>query len=121
MKPWQVPGDTWQEKLATWLGGMDAPTEADTAYDGVLSYSSEAHAAILGLVLGFTLGIPGLVLVVATALGLKRWNQISNRKAVKELKHEPWYGIGASLIGYGGHQLLNLPSYIPHLVQSLPF
>lgn len=118
--PWNVPGESLVDRLATWLAGMDAPTEADTDYDGLLSYASEAHAAIIGLACGFGLGVPGVVAVTASALGLKRWESISNRKALRELRREPWYGIGASILGHLA-QHYGILGWILDLVQSLPF
>ena len=120
MAYFNIPGDTWREKAATWLAGADAATEADSEYDGLLSYASENHAAILGFVVCYTLGLPGLGMVVATALGLARWKQISNRKAVRELRKEPWYGIGAGFLGYLV-QYYDILAWILDLLQSLPF
>lgn len=65
-----------------------------------LSTHSEKHAAIIGFVLVFTLGKAGLLLVVATALGLKGYQKIGNGKAARELKKEPWYGLAAGFLGF---------------------
>ena len=120
--PWNVPGDGLVDRLGTWLAGMDAPTEADTDYDGLLSYASEAHASIIGFVAAFSLGIPGVAIVVASALGLKRWEQISTRKALRELRKEPWYGIGSAFRGLLAKQWgIHPPGWILDLLQFFPF
>lgn len=101
--------------LATWLAGADAATEADSDHNGLLSYASENHAAIIGFGVVLALGQPGLVLVVATALGLASWKKISNRKALRELQKEPWYGIGAGLLALAARNY----GWILDAVQSL--
>lgn len=108
------------DPLAEFLAGADAASESDSERDGLLSYASEWHAAILGLFTALSLGLPGLGLIVVTALGLKRWKQISNRKAVKELQREPWYGIGAAGVGYLGNHFLGLPK-VGEVLLLIPF
>ena len=98
------------DPVAEFLAGADAASESGSERDGLLSYATEWHAAIIGLFTALSLGLPGLALIVVTALGLKRWKQISNRKAVKELRKEPWYGIGAGGVGYLGNHFLGLPN-----------
>lgn len=82
------------------MTGMDAPTEADSQRDGVLSYALEWHALIMGLGAGLASGLAQrpelLVLVVGVALGIKA----APTKKLRQLKREPWYAIGGTLIGY---------------------
>ena len=108
------------DPVAEFLAGADAASESDSERDGLLSYASEWHAAIIGLACGLGLGVPGVVLITASALGLKRWEQISNRKALRELRREPLYGICASILGHlVAH--FGVLGWILDLVQSLPF
>lgn len=111
-----VPGDTFRERLATWLMGMQEPTEGSTEFNGFLSYATEAHAAILGFVLSFTFGLTGLSLVLCAALGLGWCKHVSNRKAIREMRAEPWYGIGAGFLGWTGHYWLGF-----ELAEIVPF
>lgn len=78
-----------------------------------LSEYSEKHAAVMGFVVAFALGMAGLVAVIGASLGVKGLGKITNRKAIRELQKEPWYAMGAGFVGY----LVNHFS----VVQSLPF
>ena len=100
----------YYELVMSFIFGATRSQERFSDRDGLLSYATEWHAAIIGLFTALSLGLPGLALIVVTALGLKRWKQISNRKAVKELRKEPWYGIGAGGVGYLGNHFLGLPN-----------
>lgn len=61
---------------------------------------SERHAAIIGFVVGFGLGMNGLVAVITVALVIGAGDKLKNQKAVRELRQEPWYGIGAAFLGF---------------------
>lgn len=114
----QIPGDTWIEKLKTFIAGADVATEDGSEYDGLLSYAGEWHSLIIGLGAGLGLGVVGVAAVAATALGLESSRKITNRKAVKELNREPWYGIGGSLLGFGANYGMGIEAFelIPLLV-----
>lgn len=89
----------------------DGATEADTERDGLLSYAKEWHALIIGLGIGITLGLAGIALTTSVALGLlglDKARQKLGRKAVINLKAEPWYGIGGSIIGTATTKLLGI-------------
>lgn len=97
------------------LQGMDAPTEDASERDGFLSYAGEIHASIAGGGAGVAaalLGRPELLgLVIAVALGVQGVGKLQGRHVGHELRREPWYGIGAALIGYlaaGGSAALGL-------------
>ncbi|PSP80181.1 hypothetical protein BRC81_03035 [Halobacteriales archaeon QS_1_68_20] len=89
--------------------GADAPTEDDSDRDGVFSYAGEYHAAVIGLGAGFAAAIlarPEIAgAVIAVALGTPTANKVvgklRGRGVVRELRREPWYGVGATLVGYG--------------------
>lgn len=95
-------------RLLTLLGlqGMDAPTEDASERDGFLSYAGEVHASLAGLgggVAAALLGRPELLaLVIAVALGVEGASRFKGRHVAHELRREPWYGIGAALLGYVG-------------------
>lgn len=72
---------------ASWLGSF-------------LSTHSERHAAIIGFVVAFSLGMQGLVAIVTVALVIGGADKLKNKKAVRELRQEPWYGIGAAFLGF---------------------
>lgn len=101
-------------------GIPDAPKESDTEYDGFLSYAGEWHSAALGGGVGTTAGaliaagqpVAGLMLLGGFTLMALRENQLAkklgikipftgNKKAMREVRREPWYGIGFSLIFCG--------------------
>ena len=77
-----------------------APTESDSARDGLLSYAVEWHALIIGLATG-----------VVTAL-TRRWELAGVVVAIvltvraapgklSQLRREPWYALGGLVIGIG--------------------
>lgn len=94
-----------------WL--PDGASESDTARDGLLSYASEWHAAILGLGFGAAggwLGQPEVAGVgIAVALGLGAAKRVSQTVA-GELRREPWYAVGGVLLGYAPAVVLRLVS-----------
>ena len=69
----------------------------------LFSTYTERHAAILGLVTGVVAAVAGapelLVGVVATVLGLA---EVARSRALRELRREPWYGLGMLAVGYVG-------------------
>ena len=103
----------YYELLMSFVFGASRASESASDRDGLLSYATEWHALIIGLGAGLGLGIPGVAVVSATALGLKGMKRISTRKAVQELVQEPWYGIGGSVIGFLGNHLVAAPGLIP--------
>lgn len=109
----------WYEAVMGFIFGATRSEERFSDRDGLLSYATEWHAAIIGLGAGLGLGIPGVAAITATALGLKVGKRISTRKAIRELTQEPWYGIGGSLIGWFiqwklvGFSLLDLLQFFP--------
>lgn len=79
-------------------------TEEASDYNGILSYSVEWHAAVIGLAVGATAATTGNVQLVmgliSIALGLGRINQQASEKVKAQLVKEPWYGIFGAAIGY---------------------
>ena len=107
------------DPIATFIAGATRSKEKFSDRDGLLSYATEWHALIIGLGAGLGLGVPGVAAITATALGLKVSKKISTRKAIRELKREPWYGIGGSLIGFGVHHQLGIS--LLDALQFFPF
>jgi len=95
----------YYELVMSFVFGASRASESASDRNGLLSYATEWHALIIGLGAGLGLGIPGVAVVSATALGLKGMKRISTRKAVQELVQEPWYGIGGAVIGFVGNHL----------------
>lgn len=83
---------------------MDAPTEDESERNGFLSYAGEWHAATIGIGVGLAAALHGrpefLAVLVATTLGLAGADRLKGRRTARELRREPWYGIGASLLAY---------------------
>lgn len=79
-------------------------TEEATDYDGILSYSVEWHAALIGVSVGMTAATTGetqLVMgLVSLALGLGRINQQASETVKAQLIKEPWYGIAGLAVGW---------------------
>lgn len=82
------------------FGDADAPTEADSERDGLLSYSKEWHALVVGLAAGLVAGLSGrweiVVAVVAMTLAIR-----AAPGPLKQLRKEPWYALGGVVIGVG--------------------
>lgn len=80
--------------------------EGDPWLASFMNTYSERHASILGFVVAYALGIQGLVLITVVALSLAGVGSVKNKKAVREIQREPWYGIGSAFLGYVGHLLV---------------
>jgi hypothetical protein len=80
--------------------------EGDPWLASFMDAYSERHASILGFVVGYALGIQGLVLIIVVALAVSGVGSVRNKKAVRELRKEPWYGIGSAFLGYTLHLLV---------------
>jgi len=98
----------YYELVMSFVFGATRSSESGSDRDGLLSYSTEWHAAIIGLGAGLGLGVPGVAAITGTALCLTGMKRVSNRKAVQELVKEPWYGIGGSLIGFAVNHVLGI-------------
>jgi hypothetical protein len=109
----------YYELVMSFIFGATRSKERFSDRDGLLSYATEWHAAIIGLGAGLGLGVPGVAAVAATALGLQIGKRISTRKAIEELQKEPWYGIGGSVIGFGIHRLAGFS--LLDVLQFFPF
>lgn len=76
--------------------------ESDTEYDGLLSYSVEVHAAIIGIAAGIFAATTGdlqaVMGLVAVALGIGRMQQ--PQKVREQIKREPWYFLATFGITY---------------------
>lgn len=95
----------WYLRLAPLLGYL--PTgkhEEDTERDGILSYSVEVHAAVIGLSIGMaaatTHDIEIAMTLVAVALGVGRMQQQFSETVRWQLKQEPAYALGGFAVGY---------------------
>jgi len=86
------------------LGLSDAPTEEQSERDGFMSYAGEVHATVAGGGAGIAaalLGRPELLgVVIMVALGVQGSKKLKGRGVTHELRREPWYAIGAAVIGY---------------------
>lgn len=98
------------------------PTEDASEPGGFLSYAGEWHALIIGLGVGFTAGVTGTPLVlasmIAVALGVSGLDGIKSfrgRGVTNELRREPWYAVGSGLIAYVlmGGRVAALSAFLP--------
>lgn len=95
--------------LGKWIRQAGAPSESDSARDGVLSYSAEVHALALGLGAGvvtallLVLGHRELsalpaVAVVGWALGIRKVPKGADSH-VRDVAREPAYAVGGVAVG----------------------
>lgn len=81
-----------------------APTESDSARDGLLSYSKEWHALIIGVVVGVVTVLTGrwefAGVTVAIVLSLR-----AAPGKLSQLRREPWYALGGLGIGMIGTEV----------------
>lgn len=94
---------------ANLLKRSDATSESETEFDGLLSYSTEYHAAVMGFAAGFGAVAPlptEMKLALAGALGMdslgprKLFGDDTNKHVAAEVRAEPWYAVGGLFIGY---------------------
>lgn len=98
---WQA----WYAKLEPLFGYLPTGVhESDTERDGLLSYSVEVHAAIIGLAVGLAAGTTGnaqlALALVSVALGVGRVQQQFSEKVRSQLIKEPWYALSGTAVGY---------------------
>lgn len=98
---------TIMARILRFIKRRSAGSESDYEYDGAFSYASENHAAIIGLGVGFTAAVVGQPVVLAAfimaALGIEGVElgvTFKSQKVLRELRSEPWYFVGAGLVGY---------------------
>lgn len=105
-EPGMMPTTGWQtyyRRLKPLLGYLPLGThESDTEYDGLLSYSVEVHAAVIGIAAGSFAATTGnsqaVMGLVAVALGIGRMQQ--PQKVREQIKREPWYFLATFGITY---------------------
>lgn len=105
-EPGSMPTSGWQtyfRRLKPLLGYLPTGAyESDTEYDGLLSYSIEVHAAIIGIAAGVFAATTGdlqaVMGLVAVALGIGRMQQ--PQKVREQIKREPWYFLATFGITY---------------------
>lgn len=89
----------------------DAPTEDETARDGLLSYAKEWHALIIGFGAGLTAGLTARYelagIVAAVALGVRGASKTSAPVA-RNLAKEPWYAFGGLVLGLMAGMILSI-------------
>lgn len=103
--PNQSGWQSWYRRLEPLLGYLPTGVhESDTERDGLLSYSVEVHAAVIGLAVGAAAATAGDVqlamALVTIALGVGRAQQQFSAKVRSQLVKEPWYGIAGAAVGY---------------------
>lgn len=83
--------------------------EPKSGYTGVLSYSVEWHALMIGLSAGITAATTGdtqrVMGIVTAALGLGRGQQELSDTVTSQIVAEPWYVLAGAGIGYYGVML----------------
>ncbi|WP_323192859.1 hypothetical protein [Halostella sp. PRR32] len=96
------------DRLINWVRRRSQPSEAAGEYDGVLSHVTEVHALLIGLASGFAAGVAGspemAAAVAAAAIGIQipglTAAKFRGKKALREIRKEPWYAVGGTPIGY---------------------
>jgi hypothetical protein len=80
-----------------------APTESDSARDGLLSYAVEWHALTVGIAVGFVAGVTGRWELAGIAVGIVLGVRAAPApKKLRQLRREPWYALGGLVIGVIG-------------------
>lgn len=85
-----------------------APAEKKSEYNGLLSYAGEWHSLTMGLFIGFVSGAadrPELMMILLGVFIDEEFTEFSggkliNKLAKRDIRKEPWYAAGGSLIGY---------------------
>lgn len=96
---------SWYRQLQPLLGYLPTGVhEEDTDRDGLLSYSVEVHAAVIGVSVGVAAMMGGdmqlVMALVSIALGVGRVQQQFSDKVKSQLIKEPWYALAGAAIGY---------------------
>lgn len=109
---------SWYRRLQPLLGYLPTGVhEDDTERDGLLSYSVEVHAAIIGLAVGAAAATAGdiqLVMgLVTVGLGVGRAQQQFSDKVQSQILKEPWYAISGAAVGYLA-VYIGLMGQLPH-------
>jgi len=94
--------------LLAFLKKRSGGTESDTDYNGVFSYAGEWHAFLIGIGAGIVAVYTNQPLVgvgvIGVALGVKGIGKLAGpldgKNVVHEIKREPWYAIGGTLLGW---------------------
>lgn len=109
---------SWFRRLQPLLGYLPTGVhEDDTERNGLLSYSVEVHAAIIGLAVGAAAATAGdiqLVMgLVTVGLGVGRAQQQFSDKVTSQIVKEPWYAISGAAVGYLA-VYIGLMGQLPH-------
>jgi len=85
-------------RLKRAIGQMTAPSESESARDGLLSYAVEWHALTLGLAVGLAAGLTQRWELVGIAVAIVLGVRAAPGK-LSQLRREPWYALGGLVIG----------------------
>lgn len=101
--------------LREWIKAAGQPKESDSDRNGFLSYSAEAHAAGVGIGIGWLALVTGnmqllAVIIPAITGGLRAKNK-DYSKILKDVATEPHYALGGVVVG----------GMLGWLVSSVPF
>ena len=115
----QGEGKKMIEKIKEWFKVYSRKKEAQTQRDGFLSYAGEFHSLALGLGVGFMSAVqqnPEMMsafIAITLSLGTggetyrrvkkklgKIGKEIEKSTAIGEIRREPWYALGGSMITY---------------------
>lgn len=103
--------ERWYRELKPLLGYLPMGAyEEDTKRDGILSYSVEWHAAIIGVSIGLAAALGGdtelLMMLVGAALGIGRIQQQFSATVTEHLLREPWYALIGAAVAWFGYGLV---------------
>lgn len=93
----------------------DGARESDTQRDGLFSYAGEWHSFIIAGVATLVGGWAMATLLVGAIINEQVRSPPGRLNPVvyKELRREPWYGLGGVVGGLAGNQYLVSNGYLP--------
>jgi hypothetical protein len=89
------------EPIVRFVRGATAPSESDSARNGLLSYAVEWHAVIVGFAVGLVAGLTQRWELAGAAVAIILSVRAAPGK-LSQLRREPWYALGGLLLGMIG-------------------
>lgn len=102
------------DRLIEFFRNADAPREADSERDGLLSYAAEWHALEIGLFVGISGQWELITALAGFAVGGAALNsQLRDVQHVRDAAREPGYAAAGIVIGLGIYSVsVGVPSWL---------